>query len=324
MCNKFPKRNNKFMGELKQKENLFKILVLDGGGSKGIYTLGILNELELKLGNTLDNHFDLIYGTSTGSIIGSLIALGKPIKEIKKLYIEHIPAIMSQNTRKAKSEALKELADKTFGTATFDSFKTDIGIVALNFDTQNPLVFKSNVSQAHGMKHSFVPGFGCSISDAVQSSCSAYPIFDYKILDTLNQGIIKTIDGGFIANNATLFALIDADKAFKVDNHSIRVISVGTGKFVEKPVKGFLKYLKYFNIVKFIDTVLLSSTNTNVVLTKLIYPHIKLVRLNDTYSEPEYGTNMVEQDLIKLEKLFQLGRTCFAKYESELDSLFTT
>ena len=296
----------------------FRILVLDGGGSKGIYTLGILNELELKLGSTLDNHFDLIYGTSTGSIIGSLIALGKSINEIKELYLKYIPEIMSKNSRKGKSEALKELGDKVFGTAMFEDFKTDIGIVALNYDTQNPLVFKSNIGQAHGMQQSFLPGFGCSISDAVQSSCSAYPIFDFKYIETKNQGKIKTIDGGFIANNATLFALVDADKAFKVDNDNIKVISIGTGKFIEKPVKGFLSILRYFKIVKFIDRVLLSSTNTNVILTKLIYPHVKLVRLNDTYNEPEYGTNMVEQDLDKLEKLYKLGRDCYANKEAEI------
>ena len=300
----------------------FNILVLDGGGSKGIYTLGILNELELKLGSTLDNHFSLIYGTSTGSIIGSLIALGKPISEIKKLYLEYVPEIMSKGSRKGKSQKLKELGDEVFGNFSFEDFKTDIGIVSLNYDTQNPLVFKSNIKQAHGMHHSFIPGFGCTISDAVQSSCSAYPIFDFKHIETVNQGKIKAIDGGFIANNATLFALIDADKAFKIDNEDIRVVSVGTGKFIEKPIGGLLSILKYFKIYKFVERVFLSSTNTNVILTKLIYPHIQIVRLNDAYNEPEYGTNMIEQDLDKLEKLYQLGRDCYAQKESEINALF--
>lgn len=311
------------MGEIKSTEEFkpFKILVLDGGGSKGIYSLGILNELESKLGSTLDNHFDLIYGTSTGSIIWALIALGKPIKEIKKLYLEYIPEIMSKYSRRGKSSALKKLGDKVFGTATFEDLKTNIGIVALNYDTQQPLVFKSNIEQAHGMRQSFIPGFGCSISDAVQSSCSAYPIFDFKFVDTVNQGRLKTIDGGFVANNATLFALVDADKAFKVNNENIKVISIGTGNFIEKPINGFFSILRYFKIVKFIERVLLSSTNTNVILTKLMYPHVELVRLNDTYNEPEYGTNMVENNLDKLEKLFQLGRLCYANKETELNKL---
>lgn len=299
----------------------FKILVLDGGGSKGIYTLGILLELELKLGSPLCNHFNLIYGTSTGSIIASLIAMGKTILEIKEIYLKHIPTIMSGGSRKTKSVRLKFIGDEIFKDVTFENLKTDIGIVALNYDTQNPLIFKSNIIQAHGMKQSFIPGFGCSISDAVQASCSAYPIFSMKVVNTSNQGKINAIDGGFIANNSTLFALIDADKAFKISHEKIKVVSVGTGNFVEKPLGGFFGMFRYFKVSKFIERVFTSSTNTNVTMTNLIYSHLPIVRLNDIYNEPEYGTNMIENDLIKLEKLYQLGRKCFAKFEREIDNL---
>lgn len=304
-----------------EKEN-FNILVLDGGGSKGVYTLGILNELEQKLGSTLDNHFNLIYGTSTGSIIAALLALGKSINEIKDLYFEYIPEIMSQRNKTKKSIKLNELGEEVFGELKFSDFKTDIGIVALNYDTQNPLIFKSSINQAHGMQHSFLPGFGCTISDAVQASSSAYPVFDLKIINTENQGKINAVDGGFIANNSTLFALIDADKAFNIKRENIKVISVGTGKFVEKPMKGFVKYLKYFKITKFIERILLSSTNTNVILSKLLYKDVDIVRVNDSFNEPEYGTNMTEKDINKLEKLYQLGRTSYANKENELNKIF--
>jgi patatin-like phospholipase/acyl hydrolase len=304
------------------KKEKFNILVLDGGGSKGVYTLGILNELEKKLGSTLDNHFNLIYGTSTGSIIAALLALGKPVKEIKKLYFELIPEIMSQRNKTKKSKKLNELGNKIFGDLMFTDFKTDVGIVALNYDTQNPLIFKSNINQAHGMQQSFLPGFGCTISAAIQASSSAFPIFDFKIINTKNQGQINAIDGGFIANNSTLFALIDADKTFKIQKENIKVISIGTGKFVEKPMKGFVKYLKYFKITKFIERILLSSTNTNVILSKLLYKDIEIVRVNDTFNEPEYGTNMTEKNINKLEKLYQLGRTSYANKEKELNNIF--
>ena len=299
----------------------FKILVLDGGGSKGIYTLGILNELELKLKTKLSNNFDLIYGTSTGAIIGSLIALGYSIKDIKELYLKYIPEIMCQKSKKGKSKKLAELGEEVYGNKKFDEFRTDVGIVALNYETQNPLVFKSNLKQAHGMKHSFIPGFGLTISDAVQASCSAYPIFDIKVLKTENQGKINAIDGGFIANNATLFALIDADKAFGIPTKQIKVLSVGTGKYVEKPIKGLMSVLKRFKIIKFIERIIMSSTNTNVILTKLLYKDIKQVRISNTYNEPEYGTNMVEADLDKLERLFQLGRSSYANQELEINQL---
>lgn len=172
------------------------------------------------------------------------------------------------------------------------------------------------------MQQTFLPGFGCTISDAVQASSSAYPIFDLKIIKTQNQGVINTADGGFIANNSTLFALIDADKAFKIKKEDINVVSVGTGKFIEKPMKGIAKYLKYFKLAKFVEKILLSSTNTNVILSKLLYKDIDIIRINDTFNEPEYGTNMTEKDLIKLEKLYQLGRNSYANKEKELNKMF--
>ncbi len=73
--------------------DFLKLLTLDGGGAKGIYSIGILFELEKLLGEPLYKAFDLIYGVSTGSIITSLIALGYSTEEIYKLYVDIVPKI---------------------------------------------------------------------------------------------------------------------------------------------------------------------------------------------------------------------------------------
>lgn len=311
------------MEELNNKP--LKILVLDGGGSKGVYTLGVLKELELKLGAPLYQHFDLIFGTSTGSIIASLIALGTEIPAIEKLYFALIPEIMKGSSSSEKSKNLKSQADKIFGGKKFDAFKTDIGIVSLNYDTQRPLIFKSNVKQAHGMVHSFEPGFGKTISEAIRCSSAAYPIFDIVNIDLINKDSVtnvNVIDGGFIANDPTLFAMIDAHKAFGKEVSDIRVISIGVGHFVEKPMGGVIyKWLHKVNMVKFIERVLSANTNTNVLVAKLLFPELKMIRISDAFPEPEYGTNMVEKDLEKLKKLNTLGRNSFAKHEKEIEKL---
>lgn len=304
-------------------EKKFKILVLDGGGSKGVYTIGVLKELEMKLGGRLFEHFNLVYGTSTGSIIATLIALGYKVQEIEDLYLSLIPQIMGGLNKFQKSENLKSVAKEILGDKMFDEFKTDIGIVALNYDTQQPLIFKSSVSQAHGMKHSFQPGFGCTISDAVQCSCSAYPIFNMKTIDTANQGNINAVDGGFIANNATLFALIDAHKAFKVEESEIRLLNIGVGNFVEKPMGILYRFIRMINTVKFIERVLSANTNTNAVTSKLLFPNLHSLRISETFNEPEYGTNMLEKDDKKLRRMIQLGRGSFAKFEREINHLFS-
>ncbi|MEM9545551.1 MAG: patatin-like phospholipase family protein [Bacteroidota bacterium] len=63
-----------------------KILSLDGGGLRGILTLGILEKLEDQLDTRLGSYFDIIGGTSTGSIIASGLATGKSVSDMITMY----------------------------------------------------------------------------------------------------------------------------------------------------------------------------------------------------------------------------------------------
>ena len=73
-----------------------RILALDGGGLRGILTLGILKQIEdtlrKKHGNDqafcLCDYFDLISGTSTGAIIAATLAIGWSVDDITKKYFE--------------------------------------------------------------------------------------------------------------------------------------------------------------------------------------------------------------------------------------------
>jgi patatin-like phospholipase/acyl hydrolase len=82
------------MAKESASKRLFRILSLDGGGAKGFYTLGVLREVEAAVNKPLCEVFDLIYGTSTGSIIGTLLSIGKKVEVIHELYCEHVPTVM--------------------------------------------------------------------------------------------------------------------------------------------------------------------------------------------------------------------------------------
>ena len=146
------------------KDGLCRILSLDGGGAKGFYTLGVLKEIEAMLGCPLHKRFDLVFGTSTGAIIASLIALGYEVDDIHKLYKEHVPKVMKASSAHGRSEALATLAKKVFGGATFEDAKTGVGIVATRWVLERPMIFKADAAQAHGRVSTFKPGFGVSIS----------------------------------------------------------------------------------------------------------------------------------------------------------------
>jgi uncharacterized protein len=294
------------------------ILVLDGGGSKGVYSLGVLKELELKLGEPIYKHFGLIYGTSTGAIIASLIALGYTINEIETLYLNLIPKIMKCKTKSGKTKSMAVEALRIFGDKKFDAFKTDIGIVALNFETQMPLIFKTNIQQAHGMKQSFKPGFNCTIETAVRCSCAAYPFFDKMKVKTENHGEIEVIDGGFIANNSTLYSMIDAYKSLGVQEQNIHLLNIGVGQYIENTTGIISKFLKTIGIFNFFERVLNANTNSNTIISKLLFPNLDMLRISDSFPEPKHGTNMFEYNLSKLNKMIQLGRLSYAKYEKEI------
>lgn len=86
--------------KLTRDEHLFgpgpkRILALDGGGLRGILTLGFLAKIEAVLRHRhgddpdfrLCHYFDLIAGTSTGSIIGSFLSIGLSVDEIITIYL---------------------------------------------------------------------------------------------------------------------------------------------------------------------------------------------------------------------------------------------
>ena len=126
----------------------YRILSLDGGGAKGFYTLGVLKEIEAALGGALYARFDLMFGTSTGSIIAALLALGCSVDEIHALYKEHVPTIMECRTRRGRSAALAQLASSIFCDKTFVDVRTGIGIVATRWEFERPMIFKGSVAQA--------------------------------------------------------------------------------------------------------------------------------------------------------------------------------
>ena len=71
-----------------------RILSLDGGGIRGVLTIGFLEKIEQTLRKRHDapslllrDYFDLIGGTSTGAIISAALSLGMDTTKIKNFYL---------------------------------------------------------------------------------------------------------------------------------------------------------------------------------------------------------------------------------------------
>jgi len=300
----------------------FNILCLDGGGAKGFYSLGFLRELEAALGNPLACHFHAIYGTSTGAIIASLIGLGKTVVETLKLYEENVPKILSARGAANKSAELKRVADHLYEEFTWSDFKTRIGIVATNWTREKPLLFKNQIDAAYGTKATFVPGFGCTVAEAVRASCSATPFFEPCILDLTNDGKIEARDGGFCANNPTLFALSDALNPIGIAPEDIRLLTLGVGHYPEPKRSWIRQKVQKFAPVHILQKTLNINANTTEIQTNLLLPKVPHIRVSDRFENPELAMDFLESNLDRLNLLVQKGRESFSSREIEIDTFW--
>ena len=184
------------------------------------------------------------------------------------------------------------------------------------------MIFKGSVTQAHGRHGTFLPGFGCTIADAVRASCSAYPFFKKTTLRTGDGNDVELIDGGYCANNPTLFAIADAVMALRKRHADIRVVSVGVGVYPE-PRKLVYGLCKRFFPIQLLQKTLNINTASMEQLRAILFKDIQTVRINDTFEHPEMATDLLEFNLKKLNMLYQRGRESYAKHEGELETLLS-
>lgn len=305
----------------------FRILSLDGGGAKGAFTLGVLQELESQFGGLLHEHFDLIYGTSTGAIIAAYLALGFSVSDIYSNYLEIIPRVMSKWTKKARSEALRDAANKEFGRYTFHDARCRLAIVATRCDLHRPLIFKSHADIAHSDPATFVPGFGVSLAHCLLASAAASPFFERQRLylrQPSGDSFVEAIDGGFVANNPSMFSLIDAVGALNVHQKRIRLCSIGTGAFPQKKrlASQIAKRVWLLSdAIALLEETLESNSNSADFIRGVLFSEVCAVRINPTISNVSFSTDLLEADVKIIEQMYDCGIQCFYNQRDEFLSI---
>ena len=235
-----------------------RILALDGGGIRGALTLGFLQKIEdilrLRHGNKpefrLSDYFDLIGGTSTGSIIASCLAIGMKVEDITKMYFDLGGKIFAKKYKwwnifqiddviKASYDyaPLEEELQKVFRDIRFgsDEIRTGLCVVAKRADTNSvwPLINHPNgkyFDSAYGRNKDIL------LWKAVRASAAAPTYFLPQLIEV--GGGLSTaafVDGGVsMANNPSLQLLMIATlKGFpfkwKMGADNMLLTSVGTG-----------------------------------------------------------------------------------------------
>jgi Patatin-like phospholipase len=253
----FPKRTrDQHFGDQGPK----RILALDGGGLRGILTLGIIKQIEDELrtrhGNDpsfrLCHYFDLIAGTSTGAIIAATLAIGWSVDEITKKYFElgsrvFKRSLLRQGLFRAKYdeerliEELKAVygADTTLGS---DTVRTGLLIMVKRLDSGSAWPVSNN---PRGKYFRSRPGGTIGNGDyklwqAVRASTAAPDYFDPERITIAQLPNHPPIYGDFVDggvspfNNPALQALMYAtiggyQIGWNTGKDNILLVSLGTG-----------------------------------------------------------------------------------------------
>lgn len=237
-----------------------RILALDGGGLRGIFTLGILRRIEEELrrrhGNDpefrLCDYFDLIAGTSTGAIIAATLAIGWSVEEITRKYFElgsrvFRSSLLRHGLLRAKydEERLIEELKAVYGADTTlggDRVRTGLLVVVKRLDSGSPWPVSNNPNGKyfHSRPGGTIGNGDYKLWQAVRASTAAPDYFDPEritIAQLPNHAPIvgDFVDGGVSPfNNPALQAFMYATLrgyriGWPVGEDRILLVSIGTG-----------------------------------------------------------------------------------------------
>lgn len=200
---------------------MYRILALDGGGIRGIFTTTVLERLEAEVPGFL-RKLDLIAGTSTGAIIACGLAAGMHPADLTGIYRTQGPLIFDDSWLDDVKD-LGGLAGAEYGNANLREivtavFERGLGVSTLGdlerrvlvpaFDLDDGDDPRRPPRKLRSWKPKFFHNFPGTDSDAgerivdVLLRASAGPVY-FPTVDGY-------IDGGVVANNPSMAALAQA------------------------------------------------------------------------------------------------------------------
>lgn len=213
-----------------------RILSLDGGGVRGILASGILQEVERRLARRsgrpdfrLYEYFDLIGGTSTGSILAAGLAMGMSCAEAAELYREIAPAVFSAKGRAAgirrprfDAEKLDAALTRVFGdhTLSSDAFRTGLAIFAKRIDTGSAWTLTNNPRSRFwdGGAEGAEPNRKLLVRKLVQASAAAPTFFEETRLRLAREDTVQAAAEGLFVDGAIA----------GLNNPSVQLLKVAT------------------------------------------------------------------------------------------------
>lgn len=225
----------------------FKILSIDGGGIKGLYSATVLALLEeefcQKTGKHISDYFDMICGTSTGGLIALALSVKTPAIEIANFYRQNGKEIFPNHNSilskikqyfwrgTYKNSVLKSKIETVVMDKTMAESHNLLCIPSFCLTKSSPTIWKFPHKEGNYTRDAKI-----KMSD-VALSTSAAPTY-FPVHEIHPHG--RFIDGGVWANNPTLCGVQEAIEFFinqplhdgEVRYNNLQVLSISS---VNKP-----------------------------------------------------------------------------------------
>ncbi len=241
-----------------------RILAIEGGGVRGMFTLGVLERMEAELRREFDRkdmilaeHFHLVAGTSVGAIIASFISWGLPVAEINRMFGEQLEKMFSRahwwesGAAKYRRGPLRDMLETTFvedlqakRTALFGTrkLKTWLLVVLRNLSTgsawpllNHPDCKYNRLFNADGSENTRT-NLRVPLWQIVRASTAAPWYFEPECVQIDDKTTMEFIDGGITAyNNPAVIAWLMATLPkfplrWEQSREKLKIVSVGTGR----------------------------------------------------------------------------------------------
>jgi patatin-like phospholipase/acyl hydrolase len=245
-----------------------KILALDGGGIKGIFAAAFLETIESATGKRIQDHFDLVAGTSTGGIVAVGLGLGMSAKEIVEFYVNEGPRIFDQTSpfdrprlpsrvldllksfiRKVKqlgfpkydSQGLRNALERAFKSARLDDSQIRLLIPAYHADKEDVYVFKTRHHERLRVDYRE------SAVNVALATAAAPTFFKSHQMPSGS----PMIDGGIWANNPSGLAAVEARGMLGWTSDDLYILSLGcTEEVIDIPTNtGFAGVIKLIELL---------------------------------------------------------------------------
>jgi hypothetical protein len=229
-----------------------RILALDGGGIRGILTLeylGVIEEMLRKRSGAdllLCDYFDLIGGTSTGSIIAAALACGLSVDQLKRLYGEIGTSVFKEKfwrkglfVPKFPAAPVRQALDAHLGADTpldGERVRTGLMIMTKRLDTGSPWPLHNHPDARYAREDGRL-----MLNQIVRASTAAPTYFEPEqiAISTRDGNVVEGafVDGGVSPFNDPALQLLMVAALhghgfrWQTGRDKLLLVSVGTGTY---------------------------------------------------------------------------------------------